>query len=128
MTDDYELIYSLTDTTFRPSLGFIIASQIGLILFFAMLLSFVDLKSHLKTRTRLFLLGISVFGLLQFGSLFSEYKTYQADHDAVIGQSSKVIVGRMSDYKQNNRGYKTFVINGIQIETGESFSGEIRKA
>jgi len=31
----------------------------------------------------------------------------------------------MSDYKQNNRGYKTFVVNGIQIETGESFSEEI---
>ncbi len=90
-----------------------------------MLFSFIDLKSHLKTRTRLFLLGVSIFGLLQFGSLFSEYKAYQADHDAVIGQSNKVIEGRVSDYQENNRGYKTFVVNGIQIETGDSFSKDI---
>jgi hypothetical protein len=125
--NDFELLYSYQDTTYHPSLGFIVASQIGLALFFVMLFSFVDIRKRITMQKRLWLLGVSVFGLLQFGSIFSEYKIYQLYHNAFIKKSNLVIEGEVSNFKENNRGLETFYIKGIKMEFDKYLHSEIKE-
>ena len=97
-------------------MGYLLASQLGLAICVAMLASFVRLDQLLRPATRLWLLGISVFGLLQYGSVSADYQQYRNAHEAQVTHSYRTLAGVIERYDTlNTHGAVSLQVQGETI-------------